>query len=299
MLSLLSLVPIGLLCVGLGGAVPTVKSTRGVVSVDNMVLATFNLMEQYASAAYCKSNYNSPGDQIRCNDGTCALVQASNATSAIEYNSNLPTDVTGYVALDPSNKLIVVSFRGSASIQNWITNLDFGAVPTPLCTGCTVHRGFWQSWLDARSAVTAAVKQLSASHPTHKIVTTGHSLGGAIATLAAADLRNAGYQVASYSFGAPRVSSATLAEYITAQPGGNYRITHWNDPVPNIPPVLLGFAHVSPEYYINRPNGLAVRASDFRIYEGVVNLRGNAAWLVTDVLAHLWYFGAISITCAL
>jgi predicted lipase len=213
--------------------------------------------------------------------------------------SDLGTDVTGYVALDPVHKLIVVSFRGSASIENWITNLDFIIVSTNLCTGCTAHRGFWQSWLDARSAVTASLNQLSTAHPSYQIVTAGHSLGGAIATLAAADLRNLGYKVTLYSFGAPRVSSAKLANYITSQPGGNYRITHWNDPVPNIPPIILNFAHVSPEYYINRPNYLPVRATDFKIYEGVMNLKGNAAWLVTDIFAHLWYFGKFSLTCAL
>lgn len=53
--------------------------------VDDATLAKFNLMEQYATAAYCKSNFDSPGNQIACNDGTCPLVQASNATSAIEY----------------------------------------------------------------------------------------------------------------------------------------------------------------------------------------------------------------------
>jgi alpha-beta hydrolase superfamily lysophospholipase len=136
------------------------------------------------------------------------------------------------------------------------------------------------------------VKTLSASNPTYKIVTTGHSLGGAIATLAAADLRNSGYAVTMHSYGAPRVSSLKLANYITAQAGGNYRVTHWNDPVPNIPPIIMNFAHVSPEYYINKPNNQAVRASDFKIYEGAMNLMGNAAWLVTDIMAHLWYFGS-------
>lgn len=213
--------------------------------------------------------------------------------------SDLPTDVTGYVALDPTNKYIIVAFRGSASIENWITNLDFKAVSTGLCSGCTAHKGFWQSWLDARSAVTAAVKQMSTSNPAYKIITTGHSLGGAIATLAAADLRNSGYPVTLYSFGAPRVSSSKLANYITAQPGGNYRITHWNDPVPNIPPIFMNFAHVSPEYYINKPNSQTVMLKDFRIYQGATNLRGNAAWVLTDVLAHLWYFGAFPVGCAL
>lgn len=231
-----------------------------------------------------------------CNHSIHQLIQAC---YILTHHSNLPTDVTGYVALDPTHELIIISFRGSASIQNWITNLDFDTVPNPLCPDCTVHRGFWQSWLDARPAVTAALAQLHAANPTYSVIATGHSLGGAIATLAAADLRTQGYNVALYSFGAPRVSSTKLAAYITAQAGGNYRITHWNDPVPNLPPVILNFAHVSPEYYINRPDGLDVEKSDFEIYEGLVNLKGNAAWVVTDVLAHLWYFGAFPVACAL
>ncbi|KAJ4286232.1 hypothetical protein N0V90_013266 [Kalmusia sp. IMI 367209] len=295
MVSLLSLISIALLCAGFGQAVPAAKATKYVV--DGGLLNNFNLMEQYASAAYCRSNFNSPGDQIKCKGGGCPLVEAANATSMIEYNSDLATDVTGYVALDPAHSLIIVSFRGSASIQNWITNLDFGAVSTNLCAGCTAHRGFWQSWQDSRSAVTAAVKSLAASHPTYQIVTTGHSLGGAIATLAAADLRNSGYRVTLYSFGAPRVSSSKLADYITKQAGGNFRITHWNDPVPNIPPIIMNFAHVSPEYYINKANNQNVGIGDFKIFEGSMNLKGNAAWIVTDILAHLWYFAAFPVKC--
>jgi hypothetical protein len=54
-------------------------------AVDAGLLSTFNLMEQYASAAYCKSNYDSPGDGIKCRSGTCPLVEAANASSVIEY----------------------------------------------------------------------------------------------------------------------------------------------------------------------------------------------------------------------
>lgn len=40
-----------------------------------------------------------------------------------------------------------------------------------------------------------AVKQAAAANPSYKIVSTGHSLGGAIAAFAAAELRNSGYTV--------------------------------------------------------------------------------------------------------
>lgn len=142
------------------------------------------------------------------------------------------------------------------------------------------------------------MQQLAQANPTYKIVTTGHSLGGAIASLAAAALRNNGYDVALYTFGAPRIAGSKLSSYITNQPGGNYRVTHWNDPVPKIPMIVMGFVHISPEYYINKANNQQVGAGDIKLYEGSMNLKGNAAWLATDVLAHLWYFSGIS-KCAL
>lgn len=209
-------------------------------------------------------------------------------------NSTLGTDVTGYVGLDPTNHLIVVAFRGSVSIENWLTNLDMKTVSTDICSGCTAHAGFWQSWLDSRDAVLAAVKKLARSNPGYKVAATGHSLGGAIASLAAAQLRNDGYNVALYTFGAPRIGGSKLSSYITNQAGGNYRVTHWNDPVPRVPTLLQGYVHISPEYYINKPNGQGVGIGDFKLYAGSVNLGGNGAWLIPDILAHLWYFNRIA-----
>jgi alpha-beta hydrolase superfamily lysophospholipase len=69
--------------------------------------------------------------------------------------------------------------------------LNLGLTDTGICPGCTAHGGFNQAWLDAKSTVMAAVQSL-ASDPANagfEIVVTGHSLGAAIATVAAADLR--------------------------------------------------------------------------------------------------------------
>lgn len=131
------------------------------------------------------------------------------------------------MAVDHSNKLIITSFRGSSVIDNWLTNFDFDTTATDLCSGCTAHRGFWNSWLDARDRVLAAVEQTHTNYTNYQVVVTGHSSGGAVAALAAAQLRNKGYTVALYTFGAPRVAGNALSNYITNQPGGNYRVTHW------------------------------------------------------------------------
>lgn len=212
----------------------------------------------------------------------------------LTFHSKLSTDVTGYVAVDETNKLVVTSFRGSSTIENWLTNLAFDFVNTDLCSGCTAHHGFWQSWVDSRDGVLAAIKNVSDTYSGYQLVATGHSLGGAIATLAAAELRKDGYDVALYTFGAPRIAGSKLSDFITNQAGGNFRITHWNDPVPRLPPIAMRYVHISPEYYINKPNGQTVNPSDFRIYNGNINLGGNSAWILTDIGAHLWYFNSIA-----
>lgn len=265
-------------------------------------------MSQYASAAYCPSNTNSPGNRIQCGSGNCPLVEQASSTTVLEYSKYVfaassstslthttrietLTDVTGFIALDHSNKAIIVSFRGSQSIDNWLTNLNFGLVPTDLCARCTAHAGFWQSWVDARDTVIPAVKATAANYADYQIAITGHSLGGAIAPFAAAQLRNQGMRVALYTFGSPRVGGPTLSSYISSQGGGNYRVTHWNDPVPRLPLLTLGYVHISPEYYIGVKNKVDVKAEDVKVYDGAINLlKGNSAWLISDVEAHRWYF---------
>jgi predicted lipase len=204
------------------------------------------------------------------------------------------TDVTGYVAVDHTNKLIIVSFRGSTTIDAWITNFDFGTTNTDICSGCTAHRGFWNSWVDARDRVTPAVKQASSTFPNYKVTVVGHSLGAAIASLAAAQLRNYGLTVALYNFGSPRIGGTKISTYISNQPGGNFRMTHNNDPVPKLPLLTMGYVHISPEYYISKPNKQDVKAGDISVYNGAINLfQGNQAWLSVDVEAHRWYFGSM------
>ncbi|KAJ4384228.1 hypothetical protein N0V86_001075 [Didymella sp. IMI 355093] len=280
----------------LSDAAPFVGEKR---AIDTTLLQTFRLMSQYASAAYCSNNFNSPGTQIQCGSGNCPLVETADSATVLEYSkTETLTDVTGFVAIDHTNSLIVVSFRGSQSIDNWLTNLDFGFVATDICAGCSAHAGFWQSWLDARDAVTPAVQAATKQYPNYRVSVTGHSLGGAVASLAAAQLRNQGVNVALYTFGSPRTADSVLGNYVSRQSGGNYRVTHYNDPVPRVPLLAMGYVHISPEYYIGVKNKVDVKAGDFQVLQGSVNLfKGNAAWLITDVEAHRWYFTQMY-TCA-
>jgi hypothetical protein len=96
-----------------------------------------------------------------------------------------------------------------------------------------------------------------------------------------------------YSFGAPRVGGRELSAFISGQEGGNYRVTHRNDPVPKLPLLLVGFVHVSPEYYVDAVNGAEVGMKDVQLFRGAVSFGGNGKWVGVDVEAHRWYFGRV------
>lgn len=97
----------------------------------------------------------------------------------LHSRSSPHTDATGFVAIDYTNQLIVVAFRGTASFLGWIVNFTFNRMPTTLCNGCGAHDGFWTAWMGVKDAISNAVRDAVAANPEFDVVCTGHSQGGA------------------------------------------------------------------------------------------------------------------------
>jgi putative lipase involved disintegration of autophagic bodies len=140
------------------------------------------------------------------------------------FESTGITDIAGYVVSDASKQLIIVSFRGTNSIANWITDFTPELVDNPVCSGCQSHLGFLTSWSEVADNVRSALTTGFNLYPNYDLVVTGHSLGGAVATLAAAQLRNWGYQLALVSFTVPlAVDSCRPSIYLSCnQEGKNH-----------------------------------------------------------------------------
>lgn len=126
---------------------------------------------------------------------------------------------------------LYVAFPGTDNADCWGADLD--AVPVSVPGMGSVHRGFYEAWQDIAPAVTAAI----GAQP---VTLVGHSLGAAIALLAAASLTLAGKPpVAVYAFEPPRVSfDLTLRNLLAKVPLHLYR--NGNDIVTNLP---LGGVH--------------------------------------------------------
>jgi len=170
--------------------------------------------------------------------------------------SNPATDIQGFVARDDYRKEIVVALRGSASIADILMDSQLVLVPF-LCPGvkmppgARVHSGFLIAWDSIALEVVAVVTQQLSKHVGYALATTGHSLGGALATLAAVYLQqNFPNTIKTYSYGSPRIGNKIFAEYINTTFGDSaYRVVHGNDGIPTIIPRSLGYHHHGIEYW--------------------------------------------------
>lgn len=128
-------------------------------------------------------------------------------------------------------------FRGtSLGIYNWIYNLDCLLSAWP--QGGRVHRGFKILLLEAWDEIEQMLNSLTGS-----IYYTGHSLGGALAVLAAT-LRK---PEAVYTFGAPRMANRSFLE--ATQHINIYRVVNPQDIVACVPP-FPGVMNVGEAHYL-------------------------------------------------
>ncbi|KDQ58538.1 hypothetical protein JAAARDRAFT_57461 [Jaapia argillacea MUCL 33604] len=171
------------------------------------------------------------------------------------------TDTNGFVARDDTRKEIVVAFRGTWSAVDIATDANvlltdfvtFGLHPP---AGTKVHAGFLFAWNTVALDVITSVERQVSHHPGYSIVTSGHSMGGSLASLAAVTLQAnlPGIPIRLYTYGQPRTGNEEFAMFVNDRLGFNSsRIVHTSDGVPTIIPVDLGYRHHGVEYW-QRPD---------------------------------------------
>ena len=126
---------------------------------------------------------------------------------------------------------------------------------------------------------------------------TGHSLGAAIATFAALDIKeqlNPTNRFDFYTFGSPRTGDETFTDYIFSHfpsNGSYYRVTHLNDLVPHSPSIEEGFNHAGDEVWYNdaeNPSGYKICRNHAGVEE---SWDCSNSYYVYDWAAHMEYLG--------
>lgn len=111
-----------------------------------------------------------------------------------------------------------------------------------LHTDVEIHAGFMEQYQIIRPLIHNVIKE----HTTiHKVVCTGHSLGGALSQLCAIDIQFnfPDTILTNISFGSPRVGNKAFMESYNRRVPQSYRFVNGRDLVPMVPPAILGFYH--------------------------------------------------------
>jgi len=139
--------------------------------------------------------------------------------------------------------ITVVAFRGTEPKQASDILADLNAFPKKSRLDGWVHSGFRGEVDKIWSAVEAYVKR----EGTERVFFTGHSLGGAMSTVASSRWHK---PAICYNYGSPRVGTAS---FVKAYNTNNelHRFVNNNDIVTSVPPALLFYRHVGKLHYIN------------------------------------------------
>jgi hypothetical protein len=125
----------------------------------------------------------------------------------------------------------VLAFRGSSGrLDNWVANFNLPLRAWP--AGGRVHAGFKAALLGIWPEIRPALDALN-----RPVFYTGHSLGAALAILAASLCPPRGV----YTFGAPRVGDARFARRLQTVPV--YRLAAARDMVTRLPPAGFPFGY--------------------------------------------------------
>ncbi|TYJ45097.1 hypothetical protein E1A91_A02G032000v1 [Gossypium mustelinum] len=187
------------------------------------------------------------------------------------FLDNETTDTQAAIWRDSARRRLVVAFRGTEQARWKDLRTDLMLVPAGLNPEriggdfkqeVQVHSGFLSAYDSVRIRIISLIKASigyidELLEPQHRwqVYVTGHSLGGALATLLALELSSSklakcgAISVTMYNFGSPRVGNRRFAEVYNEKVKDSWRIVNHRDIIPTVPR-LMGYCHVAQPVYL-------------------------------------------------
>lgn len=197
---------------------------------------------------------------------------------------------------------VYLFFEGSTSLRDWRNNIDILEDTVPGDWGCDApyplrtHRGYTEAFKSVKDRVLAVVQaELSAPTPLDRLVVCGHSLGGAMATMAglyiACKVPSVRDRLAVVTFGAPQVGDGNFVAFFNSVVPASVRVVNPMDPVPR----LLSIQLVHVKGYL--PVGAFTLGSTFNAHHPTVYVQAmrQPRWLAVVASFMPAVFGALLI----
>lgn len=206
-----------------------------------------------SSALYCgKNNFNSWNVHAQKYDVD---------SSKVRWIQNWGSRATAGVGRMKSPDGCFVAIRGT---DGWIQAVLDGVFPTEkfnpdTCENCKVHIGWKLSYDSIKREIFRTLREFGCENK--DLYLTGHSLGAAVLHFLLYDVLEANYTVAyATAMETPRPGNHAFADELKRKVEATgtkaWRITHFRDVVPRLPPRgLLNYVHALPEVYFGAREG--------------------------------------------
>jgi len=286
----------------------TILSLFVAFSVQGYNEATASEMATASFATYCATDRLTG---MKCG-ANCNKLGGYSFVNQGRFSNGYVDSLTYSSFVNTGKRRVILAFRGTNTATQLVkeiglsTGINFG-----LCGGVQNAKAlkyFYTGYQSkVRDTLLPHVRDLVKQHPGFDFYVTGHSLGGALATLAALDLscnnivhKN---QLKLWTFGSPRVGDVNFAKATVNAVSEHFRIVHDKDMVPHVPPAKIaafGDAntflgsfnygwHLSPEVHYSQ---------DFKSYkictaDEDATCSNRTPLVSTSVIDHLNYLGVI------
>ncbi|KAJ3520580.1 hypothetical protein NMY22_g12694 [Coprinellus aureogranulatus] len=219
-----------------------ITARQAITTLSTGEISAYKPYTYYAGAAYCAPARTLAWNcGIQCSENSGFVPIASGGDGAIVQR--------WYVGWDASLQTIIVAYQGTDPMKLIPVLTDVNLVMTPLRPRlfpgvsllALVHSGFSTAHALSANAVLSAVRAGISRYNATRVTLTGHSLGGALATIATAHLAvnlPSGIELRTITYGAPRVGNQRFADFVNSVSFMN-RIVNQNDPVPVVPPRVI------------------------------------------------------------
>jgi len=230
-------------------------------------IAGFDREKLLKMSNFCKISYGDDDNKLsekRCNTLAEEVYKTGFEVTTEGYEiipfSNSFEEDAGHVFI--KGKEITVAYHGTRGFNDGITDANVLFTTSELLPeGGRMHRGFYNSFTDSWPNLYGILKSYAEKQESEikdfKINLTGHSMGGAIAKIAALCLNKTegAENVHVATFGDPRVFDLTASEfYNDVLQEKTIRVTHHQrDPVPALCPGSFGYAHVGAQLRVPTP----------------------------------------------
>ena len=198
------------------------------------------------------------------------------------------TDTQVHVGVEDNN--IYVVCRGTSSCQDVISDLKIWRKKCDYLQNTSIHSGFLEQYTAVREHVRNEITSLM-NESIKRVVFCGHSLGAALATIAALDYKlQEATEVICVTFASPRVGNKSFSKLFNKNIDMSHRIVFHRDPVTFLPTIIRfnhvkgcihfkknGKVNISDEYFM--PIGCLVSQHYMEKYKERVN-----DWLDNEII---------------